>query len=89
MRVNTTTGEYAMPHHESAPPAGTPRIVPRPLPEGVSQALRHYMDILGLNEDITLEPGQLHGISLMLHNARNTLAEMRQADHPPAAQPTP
>ena len=56
-----------------------PSAVSRTLLEDMIQAQLHVEYILALNDDLTLEPGQLQGISLMLANAEKTLAQARAA----------
>ncbi len=56
-----------------------PSAVNRTLLEDVIQSQLHVEYILRLNDDHTLEPGHLQGISLMLANAEKTLAEARAA----------
>ena len=72
-----------------------PGAIAKPALEDVIQALHHVEFILSINEDDTIEPGHLSGMSLMLGNAEKVLAEMRAAlpsarrePRPPAADST-
>lgn len=56
-----------------------PGAISKPALEDVIQALHHVDAILSINDDETIEPGHLGGISLMLENAEKVLAEMRAA----------
>ena len=49
--------------------------------EDIVQAQRYILSILKINEDKTIAPGDLHGMSRMLNNAECTLAELSAA-HP-------
>lgn len=57
----------------------TPVALSRSLLEHAIQARIHVEYIMGLNDDSALEPGHLHGISLMLKNAERTCAEANAA----------
>ncbi|HKB60991.1 MAG TPA: hypothetical protein VKC56_13220 [Gallionellaceae bacterium] len=72
-----------------------PGAIAKPALEDVIQALHHVEFILSINNDATIEPGHLNGMSLMLQNAEKVLAEMRaalpsaqRAPRPPAADST-
>jgi hypothetical protein len=66
-----------------------PGAIAKPALEDVIQALHHVEFILSINEDETIEPGHLHGMSLMLENAEKVLAEMRAALPSARRQPRP
>lgn len=57
----------------------TPSALSRSLLEYAIQARIHIEYIMGLNDDSALEPGHLHGISLMLKNAERAFAEASAA----------
>ncbi len=56
-----------------------PRAMDRSLLEDAVQAKLHMEYILGVNDDPNIEPGQLHGMSLMLKNAQKAYAEAQAA----------
>lgn len=56
-----------------------PGPIDQPLLSDVIQAMRHVEAIMAINDDGTLEPGHLSGMSLMLSNAEKVLGEMRSA----------
>ncbi len=56
-----------------------PGTVEKPQLEDVIQALHHVESIMAINNDDTIEPGHLGGMSLMLGNAEKLLTEMRSA----------
>lgn len=66
-----------------------PGAIAKPALEDVIQALHHVEFILSINEDDTIEPGQLNGMSLMLGNAEKVLAEMRAALPSARREPRP
>jgi hypothetical protein len=51
------------------------------LPQDVAQALGLINSILSLNDDPTIQPGQLEGMSIMLSNAEKAWSQLR-ANHP-------
>jgi hypothetical protein len=66
-----------------------PGTLDRPLLEDVVQALHHVQAIMAINDDETLEPGHLHGMTLILDNAEQVLTEMRSALPPARRSPRP
>lgn len=56
-----------------------PGTIEKPLLDDVIQAMRHVECIMAINDDETIEPGHLSGMSLMLANAEKVLGEMRSA----------
>ncbi len=56
-----------------------PHAMGRAQLEEAVQAKLHVECILELNDDHTIEPGHLHGMSLMLKNAEQTLAQAAAA----------
>lgn len=56
-----------------------PGAIAKPALEDVIQALHHVEAIMSINEDQTIEPGHLCGMSKMLGNAEKVLSEMRAA----------
>jgi hypothetical protein len=66
-----------------------PGAIAKPALEDVIQALHHVEFILSINDDDTIEPGHLSGMSLMLQNAEKVLAEMRAALPSARREPRP
>lgn len=64
-----------------SPPAVVigPTRVSKPVLEDAIQAMRLVECILKVNDDATIEPGHLAGMSLMLANAERVLSEKRAA----------
>ncbi len=69
------------PHHVS------PSIVLQRLPEDVSQAVCLITSILSVNEETTIEPGELQGMNRVLEHAKDTLEEMKAGSRPPDDEP--
>lgn len=63
------------------PGVASPGLPSEALPEDVAQALNLIASILSLNEDPSIQPGQLTGMSVVLSNAEKVWREMR-ADCP-------
>lgn len=66
-----------------------PQGFEKPLLEDVVQALHHVECIMAVNDDGSIEPGHLCGMSLMLANAERVLAEARSALPPARTSPRP
>ncbi|HEY5995254.1 MAG TPA: hypothetical protein VIU46_11725 [Gallionellaceae bacterium] len=62
---------------EFSPSAATPGALHQTVPQDLEQALNLVDDLLELNDDPAIEPGELHGMSQMLEHAAKTWNDLR------------